>query len=979
MHFVNLSRLIHAWQRSQPQDVNALHKDNTTYEIEDISITDDSSSRPVEDEVAVAGAEVPDSPVSFASPTAAQTSSSTSSPPPTESPDKSQSQSQSQPLQSQISFEQPAQRTEEFEFDTTSTIEDNLTSHHIDKAADPIIAEILGQGSAPSLQTAQGVQISVPKPLASNPLPSVEQRSGEPSQLNTRLPTFLASGQQKVGQGRLPTSLADPSLPNSSPIPSVPSVYPGGLGDSAPPPPPSASLTEQHRTPEPESNTPRMEPSTPSGGRPKGKFLERMSATRAAIRARPSATASPKPASAVPARLQSPSLQDRDTRSPSMVPPVEAVAKEAPEDHFRSERYETLLPGHEPEPQQSIGAATFEELASAPKAANLHVIRSIPINFGEVQRDHYKQTITWRKDLIEEFTSKVWPADSPQADKARLLLQELRHIVLHPDLINEEVYTQQSQVSPEQKAQWDVDTSTKFRFLKHLFTASQIFNLNILLLVRPGRIVSLLEVFLQGIGVTFRVASDIANSPSKPAATILTTDDDTLGYPTPDLILSLHGNLSDEVITKVQAQLSQGYPIPAMSLVVPRTVEHIEMTMPEDMPEADRLHVLLGTVTALRAEAGRDRVGNNNAVEQDASCLVNFLLSPVEWPFDDLPGVSLVEPITASQASTASEVKNSCESSFNGTGHKRALDDGADTQHGMKRTKISSSGAIQSQDADISHISDSVASQQAIKALKEEFARKERIMNAALLKAQANLQDHVKALETLQYNHEEQRQELMHTISARDSAVATAQAAALRIATFETRMSDLRTERSVLQDQLREAKASVLNNTVPERAEFEALKEEALTAAAERTKLLNKAKTAEENLDYVREQYQTASNMASSLGKANAALEVRVAELLKKASGEQLKLREMAIDAQSKALTARNRQLELELRSREELIICKDEEIVKLKESRGRMNTRGSSVPRTPRIGSPLAAAGTSSRQGSPAAGNRPHPLRNVG
>ena len=76
-----------------------------------------------------------------------------------------------------------------------------------------------------------------------------------------------------------------------------------------------------------------------------------------------------------------------------------------------------------------------------------------------------------------------------------------------------------------------------------------------------------------------------------------------------------------------------------------------------------------------------------------------------------------------------------------------------------------------------------------------------------------------------------------------------------------------------------------------------------------------------------------------------------------------------------------NDMLKTMLKEREAGLRFRDEEIAKLKEaSRGRMGTRGTSVPRSPRMGSPRVP----SRQTSPAAGDLRgrsgllHPLRNA-
>lgn len=940
-----------SWQRPEPQEADdALPQDTTTISGEVESWTADGlpepPSSPVEDD-AVDGAQVPESPESSAS-----ISSSTSSPPPTESPDKSQSQthSQSQPLQlhTGLGIQKGVKDvvTQPFPFDVAGT-EIIVTSIGGDNPVGSIISDRIENVA------------ETPHSVPAVSVPSQHLDSDSSIRFNTQC--FPPANHQEL---------------DSSPIPSVPSQSIVNIGLSAPsllrP-----SLLGALQTPEPATEMSEL-PATPMTPmeRKKAELIEKMSTARVANRAKSAAnTVTPKPASAIPPRLQ----EDREVRSPSMIPAVEALTKETPEEYFRSERYETLLPGDEPE---SHDFGIFNPTQSAPKSESIHNVRSIPINFGEMQRDDYKNLLTYRKTFIDEFTSKVWPADSSLAHTARKLIQELRCLALHPDLVNRETDTQRSPVPPEFQAQWDADSSTKFRFLKLFFAAAQQYNLSAALLVQPGRIVNMLQTHFIGTGVEFATISDTSPQPeSRCPATIITTDLESVNAPTPDLILCLQGEISDQTIKKYQMLLSRGDSlVPAFSLIVPKTVEHIERSMSPYDSEATSLHVLVGTIMTLKSEAGRDRdIGNgNDSIGSAASDLVEFCLNPTEWPFDELPDIRLFDPMTPSQAST--------DSSLNGNSAKRPLDAGSEVQQGPKKAKTGLSSLelenAGSQDVDVSHISDSVASQQAaiIKSLKDErdaFARQAKEMELAIRKAQGQVQEHVRALETLQYDHEEQRDKLLQKETELDRVVAKAQADALRFTSLETRYNEMREERTELQRQLREAKEALLNQAEPERAEFERMKEEAAAATAERTKLLNKVKQAEENYDYLRDQYQTASNMASQLGTANKALEAENAELAKKASGEQLRVREKTLDSSAKGVMNRVRLLELTIKSREELLLRKEEEITKIKESRGRMNTRGSSVPRTPRLGSPLAQ-GTSSRQASPA-GKGPHPLRNAG
>jgi predicted nuclease with TOPRIM domain len=194
----------------------------------------------------------------------------------------------------------------------------------------------------------------------------------------------------------------------------------------------------------------------------------------------------------------------------------------------------------------------------------------------------------------------------------------------------------------------------------------------------------------------------------------------------------------------------------------------------------------------------------------------------------------------------------------------------------------------------------------------------------------------------------------------------------------ENRSSSLRTESTALKQQLEEANAKLLDHTVPERAELERVRLEAAHAKEDAEFAKSRLERATTDHEYVREMYQSSSQSAQGLASQITELENSLAVAQNRATGEQAKLREMGYDAFTQQLRAENKKLKAVLKDREAAIKFRDEEIARLKEaSRGRMGTRATSVPRSPRLGSPMKMG---SRQGSPAAGElrgKLHPLRN--
>jgi hypothetical protein len=666
---------------------------------------------------------------------------------------------------------------------------------------------------------------------------------------------------------------------------------------------------------------------------------------------------SPRPASAVPARLMSPALMERENRSPSTVPPVQVIPDVSPEESSRSERYKTLLPGQEPKMNGTSRAYIPQDTAMLDASSSDNNQHVVSLDFGSQQRDIYKTAFNNSKDMIYEFTERVWPETSTIAQKARDFIQQLHNHINHPDLDNKETYDQPP-IEPSLQAAWDVTSSTKFQFLKHLLEAAKSHNLHIALLVAPGRLVAILQYFLQGIEILYNVIdgdNNVVNQHS--TATVLLTTVDS-GFPSLelDMIVIIDGNMSTEIVTRTQKMLSPSQNVsllPTVSLVVPDTVEHAQRCIPPTMSEADRLHVLISTATDKRESAGWLSGGSGKGLDKKVSDIIAWILNPDEsdWPFYGLPALQLLEVFTSQSAS---------QDDNNG---KRQLDAGAESPK-TKKARLDESISLTINPADMhilpdqlsnSHVSESVPVSQHAVTLNE------------LENARLRVEEHVVALETRQFEFEEQRIKLTDAMAERSQVQQTITRDHERILDLQAKNVSYRDEVLELKKQLAAMHNSLINHSIPERAELEASRAETLVALADKEKEAKRAKTLDEQCEYLRDQYQTLSNHASSLSTSNAEKDKLIAELQIKASGEQARLRTIHLDEHSKRLQEDKRKLTAVVKQRELVITRMTEENARLREvGRDRVGTRASSVPRTPR-----------SRPGSPAPPRR-HPLSNT-
>ena len=142
---------------------------------------------------------------------------------------------------------------------------------------------------------------------------------------------------------------------------------------------------------------------------------------------------------------------------------------------------------------------------------------------------------------------------------------------------------------------------------------------------------------------------------------------------------------------------------------------------------------------------------------------------------------------------------------------------------------------------------------------------------------------------------------------------------------------------------------------------------------AEKRKTEEKLSRQEGELSFVRAQYQNASSAAAELASELQELKVKAADAERRASGEAGRLKQMHIDKVTEVRKIENIVLKKRLRDLEELLRRKEDELKALK-GRGALGTRGTSVPRSPRI-----PANGGSRGVSPVPGMKSnlHPLRN--
>ena len=188
-------------------------------------------------------------------------------------------------------------------------------------------------------------------------------------------------------------------------------------------------------------------------------------------------------------------------------------------------------------------------------------------------------------------------------------------------------------------------------------------------------------------------------------------------------------------------------------------------------------------------------------------------------------------------------------------------------------------------------------------------------------------------------------------------------------------LAKVREEKALVDAELVTARTALSTSSIPEAAELQKLKDELSTAKIETEKANKKIANAAHEMEYVRGNYQKASSAAAEMCNELNELKVLNATLTRKASDSAVEIHRIQASSEIKQHLQRISGLEGEKAECERELEKKTEELRTL--LNGRRTTRGTSVPRSPRMGTmspgqnsrPMARvlSGVGSRGNSPA------------
>ncbi|RDL36442.1 uncharacterized protein BP5553_05794 [Venustampulla echinocandica] len=634
----------------------------------------------------------------------------------------------------------------------------------------------------------------------------------------------------------------------------------------------------------------------------------------------------------------------------------------------------------------------------------------IPLPLVSYSRDIYMQTIRNYKKQRLAFLEEETGADL--VSEIDVMLGELGKLCDHQDLIADDFSSQRAEPI-ENQARYAETVSTKCIFLAEFITALRHFEKHVVILSRPGRLQEILETLLirHGFDKVPQQPNWFIDTSRGPLRISLLPFDNIEGpvWSNPaDVIISFNEPTGPQGYLKTlrAAMAGPDQLIPFVSLVVMHSVEHLNRCVKNDTDGAEKRLFLVNCISQIQDDVGK--LGSDNLAPPDAAhATASFLMNETEgtWPVPELPEINgldfEISPSPAEsgdgKASGSTTQSYDMSSSAQQYGAKRQL--GLDVGTGSdtpKRQRLSPLPGEQIDRSEMSCISETarpLSSNEMHTEVVESWNMPSALdvvqqnQPAPLLNRINDLENQIRIKDATEGELRERNRNLEARCKDLESSIKEIQPryqdalndrghfeheiteslrreSALR-RKHDDRVAELdkvREEKEVADTELASALEWLSSSAVPEIAEVNRMKEEVRIAKAENERLQKRHANMQNDLDFIRNQYQTASFEAAESSRRVEALEETISDLSIKASDNAVHIHKIHHSSEVqqhldrvKELAADNEELDRELEKKtEELRVLMN----------GRRQTRGTSVPRSPRMG-----AGTMSPGARPAIG----------
>jgi Class II histone deacetylase complex subunits 2 and 3 len=275
---------------------------------------------------------------------------------------------------------------------------------------------------------------------------------------------------------------------------------------------------------------------------------------------------------------------------------------------------EDVAPALEQVVSQASPEAEVDHEAELP-ATSLRVLLQepeeyvIPLPMVSYARDVYVNAIRARKSQRYAFlTDEVFDASLVREIDA--MIDELDQLCSHQDLIVDDFSTQRMEVV-ERQAKWAENISTKCIFLAEFLSLMQTEAKQIAILVRPGRMLEILEALFTWHGFVYSRADRpgySGNTSGGPMQiSLIPTQGKILGFDPPSVVIAFDSTYTSVPFLKT-LRLNPSYPtklVPLLPLIVTHSIEHLEKCFPRNLEPVERKIKLVSCLTQIADGVGK--------------------------------------------------------------------------------------------------------------------------------------------------------------------------------------------------------------------------------------------------------------------------------------------------------------------------------------------------------------------------------------
>lgn len=397
--------------------------------------------------------------------------------------------------------------------------------------------------------------------------------------------------------------------------------------------------------------------------------------TRRILKSAMYASAGTRSPSAIPDRSPLPqvptSLRTVATTSSALARPPQEAAPAPPQDEGESGGSDSnvapIVPIAPPSTDSELSDASDNESLLNDDLQLLPQEFIVPLPIEGRQASMYRDEIKHSKDILKAFAED--PQGFSELHKVDKVLQRLRGIETHVDLIYSESRTSQvigASTQVQHQAQWSLDNSVKFRFFGTLLHKLRERDMHVILVIEKDdeRLFDIVETFLRGKFVNFKSPTrgrqaDLAHVEGNVMVTVLSSESSPVVRP-PDLVVCLDGCLEAAQIRKKSWAMNPDRSVvPLIHLVIPRTVDHIQRYVSQNLNPRRRLHTIIASLAQFQGEYGHAMYAHGLRTDVAAEGVVAFLVASEEdgqaqadWP---LPTIGSIKDLIEFQSQQSQE------------------------------------------------------------------------------------------------------------------------------------------------------------------------------------------------------------------------------------------------------------------------------------------------------------------------------------